>query len=222
MDKLKPVIENITDIVNLIANHGIWKIFQSILLILVIVTLLNPEATIQKISDVIRSINTEKVEFRKKNDPIIRNTLYEIVWKLNATRAGVLEFHNGKQNPSGLGFYYADMNYEVVKNHEFYISDQYCNVNLSLINLPDYLYKNGYWYGTIEELQELDPKLASMIQRNGTYWIAFLLLEGSDDLGILEVSFDHEPEDKQAVGREIRKVGSIVAGCLDFKNRDKS
>ena len=79
MDKLKPVIENIASIVNLIANHGIWKIFQSILLILIIIALLNPAATIQKVSEIIQSINREKVEFRQKNDPIIRNTLYDVV-----------------------------------------------------------------------------------------------------------------------------------------------
>ena len=139
-----------------------------------------------------------------------------------AVRSSVLEFHNGKENPSGLGFYYADMNYEIVKNGDFFISNQYQNINLSLLNLPDYLYKNGYWYGTIEELRIIDPKLASMIKNNGTGWIAFLLLEGSDDLGILEISFIDEPEDKQAVGREIRKLGAIVASKLDFANSKKS
>jgi hypothetical protein len=60
------------------------------------------------------------------------------------------------------------MNYEIVKNGDFFISNQYQNINLSLLNLPDYLYKNGYWYGTIEELRIIDPKLASMIKNNGT------------------------------------------------------
>jgi len=59
-------------------------------------------------------------------------------------RASVLEFHNGKTNASGLGFYYADMSYESVKDTDYYISDQYQNINLSLLNLPDYLYKNGF------------------------------------------------------------------------------
>ena len=63
--------------------------------------------------------------------------------------------------------------------------------------------------------------MASMIKNNGTGWIAFLLLEGSDDLGILEISFIDEPEDKQAVGREIRKLGAIVASKLDFANSKK-
>lgn len=221
LEKLSSTIKSIGDVVDLVANHGIWKILQSILIILVIVMFLNPAGTVEKISGVIQQINKEKREYRLQNDPIIRGVLHEAVWNLNATRASVLEFHNGKSNPSGLGFYFADMNYEIVRNNDCYVSQQYQNVNLSLINLPDYLYDNGYWYGTVEDLRELDPKLASMIATNGTNWIAFLLLEGSDDLGILELSFAEAPADLKAVGREIRKVGSTISGCLDFTNRNK-
>lgn len=221
LEKLSSTIKSIGDVVELVANHGIWKILQSILIILVIIMFLNPAGTVEKISGVIQQINKEKREYRLQNDPIIRGVLHEAVWNLNAVRASVLEFHNGKSNPSGLGFYFADMNYEIVRNNDYYVSQQYQNVNLSLINLPDYLYDNGYWYGTVEDLRELDPKLASMIATNGTNWIAFLLLEGSDDLGILELSFAEEPADLKAVGREIRKIGSIVSGCLDFANKNK-
>jgi hypothetical protein len=144
MEKLSSAIKSIGDIVNLVANHGIWKILQSILIIAIIIMMLNPAGTVEKVSEIIQQINKEKREYRLQNDPIIRNALYESVWDLNATRASVLEFHNGKSNPSGLGFYFADMNYEIVRNKDFYISQQYQNVNLSLINLPDYLYDNGY------------------------------------------------------------------------------
>jgi len=220
-EKLQSIITSITDVVNLIANHGIWRILEALLVITVILMLLNPGFVIKSVNDIIDGINDDKKEFRQENDPLIRNALHDAVWELDAVRSSVLEFHNGKSNPSGLGFYFADMNYEIVKNGDFFVSDQYQNINLSLLNLPDYLYKNGYWYGTIEELRIIDPKLASMIKNNGTGWIAFLLLEGSDDLGILEISFIDEPEDKQAVGREIRKLGAIVASKLDFANSKK-
>lgn len=221
-EKLQSIITSITDVVNLIANHGIWRILEAILVITIILMLLNPGFVIDGFTKIIDGINDNKKEFRQENDPLIRSALHDAVWELDAVRSSVLEFHNGKENPSGLGFYYADMNYEIVKNGDFFISNQYQNINLSLLNLPDYLYKNGYWYGTIEELRVIDPKLASMIKNNGTGWIAFLLLEGSDDLGILEISFIDEPEDKQAVGREIRKLGAIVASKLDFANSKKS
>jgi hypothetical protein len=37
----------------------------------------------------------------------------------------------------------------------------------------------------------------------------------------LEISFVEPPADVKAVGKEIRKVGAIVSGCLDFANRNK-
>lgn len=218
MEKLQSVIKHLADIINLIANHGIWKILEAILVIAILLSLLYPSRIVNTFGEIIREINDSKKEFRQENDPIIRSALHDAVWELDAVRASVLEFHNGKTNASGLGFYYADMSYESVKDTDYYISDQYQNINLSLLNLPDYLYKNGFWYGTVKELHDLDPKLASMIKTNGTEWIAFLLLEGSDDLGILEISFIEEPEDKQRVGREIRKLGSVVSGKLDFAN----
>ena len=216
-EKITSVIKNISDIVNLIANHGVWKVIESILIIVVISLLLNPAPIITAWDKITGEIAVAEKEWRKTNDPIIRRELHDAIWELDACRASVLEFHNGKSNPSGLGFYFADMNYEIVKGERF-ISDQYQNINLSLLNLPDYLYENGYWYGTVDELKEIDPKLASMIKNNGTSWIAFLLLEGSVELGILEISFIEEPENKQIVGREIRHLGAIVSGKIDFAN----
>lgn len=167
IEKLQSVIKNISDVINLITSHGIWKIIEAILVIALLSLALNPGKIVGLVEEIIIQRDDEKKEFRQTNDPLIRSALHDVVWELDATRAGVLEFHNGKENPSGLGFYYADMNYEIVKACDFYVSDQYQNINLSLLNLPDYLYKNGYWYGTTEELREIDPKLASMIENNG-------------------------------------------------------
>jgi hypothetical protein len=144
-----------------------------------------------------------------------------MLYHLNANRVSVMEFHNGKTNPSGLGFYYIDMTYEVCKDGYLNIANQYTNVNLSLLNIATILYQDGYWYGTTDDLRKTDPMLANMIERNGTTWIALLLLEGSSELGILEVSFDHEPskEELPIIGRDIRKVGAQISSKLDYKSK---
>ena len=61
--------------------------------------------------------------------------------------------------------------------------------------------------------------LARMIESNGTKWIALLLLEGSTELGILEISFDDAPSKEKLpiIGRDIRKLGAQIANKLDFK-----
>jgi hypothetical protein len=54
-----------------------------------------------------------------------------IIYEVNAIRASVLEFHNGKENPSGLGFLYVDMTYDVEKTGYHSVVSQYQDVNLS-------------------------------------------------------------------------------------------
>jgi hypothetical protein len=90
---------------------------------------------------------------------------------------------------------------------------------LSLLNIPTILYREGYWYGTTDELRKTDPMLANMIEKNGTKWIAFLLLEGSTELGILGISFDEAPSSEKlpVIGRDIRRLGAQITNMLDFK-----
>jgi hypothetical protein len=45
------------------------------------------------------------------------------------------------------------------------------------------------------------------------------LLEGSTELGILEISFDRTPdaEELPIIGRDIRRLGAQISNKLDFK-----
>lgn len=211
----------ITDTWSAITGLGIIKIFIVIIVTAMFTIAFSPNIILRLIEKEKIEISREKKEFRKENDPIIRQALHDIIYEVGACRASVLEFHNGKENPSGLGFYYVDMNYEVTRNRIGFVSEQYTNINMSLLEMPNILYMNGYWYGTVEELKIIDPKLGHMIEENGTKWIAFLLLESSIELGILELSFTEEPVNKQYVGRQLRKTGAMVSGKLDFANRKK-
>lgn len=217
------IIQWINDITTLVTNHGIWKILSSTmtlcLCILMITVTLNPGIILEKIDEYFTKIEIQNREFRKENDPLIRAELKNVVYELGANRASVFEFHNGKENPGSLGFYYADMTYESVIESESTISKQYQDLNLSLLHLSTVLYKDGYWYGTTDELHKIDPTLAELIESNGTKWIAFFLLEGTAELGILEISFKDIPsiETQKEVGRTIRKVGAHIASKLDFK-----
>jgi hypothetical protein len=46
-----------------------------------------------------------------------------------------------------------------------------------------------------------------------------LLLSGSQDLGILVLTFDHVPDNQQYIGKVIRKLGVQIASMLDYENR---
>lgn len=217
------ILKWIGDASSLVTNHGAWKILSSTLVlcmcIMMITITLNPGILLEKIENYTEQVANHKREWREKNDPIIRADMRNMMYHLDADRVSVMEFHNGKSNPGGLGFYYVDMTYEVCKEGQYNVANQYVNVNLSLLNISTILYQDGYWYGTTEELHKTDPMLANMIERNGTKWIALLLLEGSSELGLLEVSFSEIPDDDKLpiIGRDIRKLGAQIASKLDYR-----
>lgn len=220
------VVKFITDMANLITDHGVFKIIEAIAIIALAISVFTiaakPEIILEQLREISRNEEIENRNFRKVNDPLIRQELHELIYETGGSRASVLEFHNGKENPSSLGFYYADMTYEVDKDNMKVINFQYQNVNLSLLNMSTILYENGYWYGSVEELSKIDPTLSQMISGNGTNWIALILLErGNLELGILELSFEEEPQDLQYIGKEIRRTGVSVASMLDFEGREK-
>lgn len=230
LEKLGSFGSAINDIINLVTNHGVFKLFSAVLMLCVCIIMVrfsisfNPNNYIRTIKEIEISIEEESRNKRAEADVFIREELKRFTENLSASRASVLEFHNGKTNSSGLGFYYVDMSYEIVDNHQVFISEQYQNISLSWLELDDILYKHGYWYGTVEELKKSDPMLGSKIESNGTKWIGLYLLEYSNDdhsttpLGVLEISFENVPslENQKEIGREIRKTGAYIVSKLRY------
>ena len=211
------------DMLTLITNHGFWKIIEALLIICfaigVFTIALNPDKVFDKFVKWYENREIANREFRKMHDPLIKSDMKNVIYEVGAIRASVLEFHNGKENPSGLGFLYADMTYDVERAGYTSVVSQYQDVNLSWLNMPNILYNNGFWYGTIDQLKEIDTKLGYMMESNGAKWTAFLLLAGSQDLGILVLTFDRIPDNQQYIGKAIRKLGVQVASMLDYENR---
>ena len=106
------IIKWIGDIANLVTNHGAWKILSSTMVlcmcIFMITITLNPGIVLDKIEEYTEQMANDKKEWRDKNDPVIRSDMRNAMYHLGAARVSVLEFHNGKSNPGGLGFYYID------------------------------------------------------------------------------------------------------------------
>lgn len=213
-------IEWISQMADAVANHGLWKIIKgTIALAFALIVLniaLNPEIIFDKFTQYTEQVERENVEYRRSIDPIIRGELKELIYDVNATRACVMEFHNGTSNFSSLGFLYAAMTYEETKEGEPSVSRIYNEISLSLFNISNIMYQSGYWFGSMEDLALIDPSLAEGISQSGTKWIAALLLESSRELGFLILSFDCIPDNQQEIGRQIRRVGVSIASKLDY------
>lgn len=213
-------IEWISQMADAVANHGLWRIIKgTIALAFALIVLnisLNPEIIFDKFTQYTEQVERENVEYRRSVDPIIRGELKELVYDVNATRACVMEFHNGTSNFSSLGFLYAAMTYEETKEGEPSVSKIYNEISLSLFNISNIMYQSGYWFGSMEDLALIDPSLAEGISQSGTKWVAALLLESSRELGFLILSFDSIPDNQQEIGRQIRRVGVSIASKLDY------
>lgn len=213
-------IEWISQMADAVANHGLWRIIKgTIALAFALIVLniaLNPEIIFDKFTQYTEQVERENVEYRRSVDPIIRGELKELVYDVNATRACVMEFHNGTSNFSSLGFLYAAMTYEETKEGEPSVSRIYNEISLSLFNISNIMYQSGYWFGSMEDLMLIDPSLAEGISQSGTKWVAALLLESSRELGFLILSFDSIPDNQQEIGRQIRRVGVSIASKLDY------
>lgn len=213
-------IEWISQMADAVANHGLWRIIKgTIALAFALIVLniaLNPEIIFDKFTQYTEQVERENVEYRRSIDPIIRGELKELVYDVNATRACVMEFHNGTSNFSSLGFLYAAMTYEETRDGIDKVSKVYSEVSLSLFNIADVMYNRGFWFGSIEDLAKMDSALAQGIAASGTKWVAALLLESSRELGFLILSFDNIPDNQQEIGRQIRRVGVSIASKLDY------
>ena len=216
-------IEWIGEMSDAVANHGLWKIIKgTIALAFALIVLniaLNPEIVFDKFTQYTERVERENVEYRKEIDPVIRGELKELVYVTEASRACIMEFHNGTSNFSSLGFLYAAMTYEETREGVDKVSKVYSEVSLSLFNIADVMYNRGFWFGSIEDLAKMDSALAQGIAASGTKWVAALLLESSRELGFLILSFDYIPLDQQKIGREIRRIGVSIASKLDYVPR---
>lgn len=204
----------------MVANHGLWKIIKGIIALAFALIMLNvafnPEILFDKFNQYSEQIERENVEYRKTVDPVIRGELKELIYSTSASRACIMEFHNGTSNFSSLGFLYAAMTYEETRPDVEKVSKLYGDISLSLFNISNIVYEKGYWFGGIEELALIDQGLSQTISSSGTKWISVLLLEGSHELGFLILSFDYVPENKQEIGRSIRRTGVSIASKLDY------
>lgn len=176
-----------------------------------------PTLDIKKFNQYSEQIEQNFLEYRKSIDPIIRGELKELIYKTDAYRASIFEFHNGNSNFSSLGNLCATMTYEETKDNVDKISNFYREINLSLFNISNMIYKNGYWYGSIKDLQEIDPALyQGILSTSKTKYICIVLLESSNELGFLVLSFNEVPNNPQQIGRDIRRVGVSIASKLDY------
>ena len=124
--------------------------------------------------------------------PKIQKNLDAILYTLNADRAYLIEFHNGKKNTTGLPFRYMDVSYEVTNQESkaTKIGMYYQNVPTTLYKFPYYLQEHKYYIGTIDDFGRVDTDLAKQMSSNFAKYFAVIALNSDGTpVGYLGISW---------------------------------
>lgn len=186
------------------------------------------EASSKKIVD---GNKQELIQERKKDDirenivtPSIQHDIAVLLYTLDADRVFIFEMHNGKSNPSGLPFTFANMSYEVA-NRERGIDRcfmKYQDIPLTMYTYPEYMRKNKFFMGTSDELQKIDYDFAKSFKSEGGQYITMVYMSGTmGPLGFLGISFHdiNKMPSKETIEEKIKACGSKIGELLDLQNQ---
>lgn len=124
--------------------------------------------------------------------PKIQKNLDAILYTLNADRAYLIEFHNGKKNTTGLPFRYMDVSYEVTNQESKVtkIAMFYQNVPTTLYKFPYYLIEHRMYIGSIDDFKSVDSDLGKQMEQNFAKYFAVIALNSDGTpLGYLGISW---------------------------------
>ena len=211
-------------VMDLIAKHGIGKMIIGTLFFVffswMVYLATNPGVIFERYNQYIAEKHNASIDYRMETAPIIRSQLNQLALETDAERAYILEFHNGKSNPSGLQWQFGDLTF--INDGTDDISDEIQNVSLSRYNFANIVYERGYWIGGIEELISLDERFYNRMRLNGGKYFVFQMMYGANmrEIGILGISFLERPENitADALVRIVHKYGSSISPLLDESN----
>lgn len=112
-----------------------------------------------------------KMEQRRNIKPYVIDLLRATIEKMKAGRAFVIELHNGSNNTAGLPFIHASMTYEVVDQGIDPVDEDYQNISLTRFSFSEYLHEHDLWFGTIDEFERFDQKMASRMKVNDSKYL---------------------------------------------------
>lgn len=211
-------------VMDLIAKHGIGKMIIGTLFFVffswMVYLATNPGVIFERYNQYIAEKHNASIDYRMETAPIIRSQLNQLALETDAERAYILEFHNGKSNPSGLQWQFGDLTF--INDGTDDISDEIQNVSLSRYNFANIVYERGYWIGSIDELISLDERFYNRMRLNGGKYFVFQMMYGANmrEIGILGISFLDKPENitADALVRIVHKYGSSISPLLDESN----
>lgn len=213
----------------LVKEYGITRILTVALLTALLSSffyfIFNPEKAFEIYTTWEQTRHKQLIELRMENAPKIQSKLDKLTYKVGASRAMILEMHNGNEGVGGLPFTKCTATYESLNLGVHPVSHLYQAQNMSLMPFSTFLFDKGYWCGNVDEMMEIDKGLCYKMKSNNTEHFAACVIEGIDKpLAFLIVSFESMPDnahDCNFVRENIRHVAMEVSVYLEVENRLK-
>lgn len=215
----------------MVDKYKISTILKSLFLLLLISFSIafasHPTWIFDKYIEYEEKIHSEKMNLRLRNTDKIQTLLEKNLYKIGADRIVLLELHNGANGEGGLPFYKCSATYESINDGVFPVSSQYQSVNLSLMPFASYLFQNRYFYGTIEDISNIDRALYYKMASNSAKRVYATVIEGVDKpIAFLFVTFQNDGEIGEISGEKcdidnINHLSLEIALLLELNNSQK-
>ena len=159
---------------------GISKALVLVFAVSFCLFLINPKPAIQYYMEVQQKLQSEQhmelIDKRVQNTPYINTYLDALRVEAGVAfnRAYIFEFHNGSNSVAGLPFYWGDMTYESTDNDIFGIRDNWNSVSLTRYNFIIQFFREGYFIGSIQDIERIDTKFAHKLSEDDITYLAML------------------------------------------------
>lgn len=210
---------------NFVEKHGIFRTIMYIVVFIGfsigIYVARRPEILFEKYERYVERKHTESFTYRMRQTPVIQATLDVLRNEAGANRVFIIEMHNGKQNASGLSFTYGSLTYESKRVTTTSIFEDYKDFTLERYpTIGVKVYGDGYWAGTVEEVEKIDEHLAYRLRSNNTEFIAGVMMYGEyGAIGLLGISYARKEDvDRNLVRNLSYKYIAKIAPLLDGAN----
>lgn len=184
----------------------------------------NPGMVFERYDRYVSEKHNASIDYRMESAPLIRTYLNQLAHEVGAERAYILEFHNGKSNPSGLQWQFGDLTF--INDGTDDISDEIQNVALSRYNFASKVHDDGCWAGDIEDIVSIDERFYNRMRLNKGVYFGFQMIYGSNmrEIGILGVSFIEKGDNinRQAILSTLHKYASCISPLLDEESVAKN
>lgn len=216
-------LSNFKSFIGLIKKYGPFKILLGTMLFVFASCMLylasKPEIIFERYEQYMAERHVISNKYRVQSRPMIYQYLNALSEEADAYGTFILEFHNGKSNPSGLQWQYADMNF-ASKAFEHNVKDDFSNLLLDKYNIFYELYETTMWMGSIEGLMLVDKRMAYRFDIDSIQYISMEMIYGSNlcELGVLVTVYKNiETIDEVKLSRLMQKYAATISPLLDWE-----